>query len=121
MKAPFITLWYSITREQASKMSAKKKSEAGASISKLAQYVKVNLGYLAEDWSMFGDTSVSVDIVLDEAAVAHIAALAAAPGLPKISRAVLVVSEPDGQQAAAAVVAAVIAEIKRLRVSCEEW
>ena len=110
MIEPHVTLWYSVSASEVGKMSKAQKAAATAAFSALANFVKTNFGYAAEDWSMFGNTQISVDIALDEQALEKLRNLAAAPGLPTLHHATFM-SELNKVQAAPTIIEAVAAEL----------
>jgi hypothetical protein len=118
MIGPHVTLWYSVPAKEAGKMSKARKAAVAAAFEALADFVKTNSGYAAEDWSMFGDTQVCVDIALDEQTLKKLKNLTTAPGLPTLQNATFM-REPNNAQATPAVIDGVTSELARLKIPYE--
>jgi hypothetical protein len=118
MIEPHVTLWYVVSASEVGKMFKAQKAAATTAFRALTDFVKTNSGYIAEDWSMFGDTQITVDIALDKQALEKLKKLAAAPGLPILHNATFM-SEMNKVQAAPAVIKAIAAELARLDIPCE--
>jgi hypothetical protein len=118
MIEPHVTLWYTISAKEVGKMSKARKAAAATAFEALGDFVKTNFGYAAEDWSMFGDTQVCVDIALNEQTLEKLKNLTTAPGLPTLQNATFM-REPNNAQATPAVIDGVTGELTRLKIPYE--
>lgn len=107
MNEPHLTLWVGeINAAESLKLGKQKIAAFRASVDALVAFGKAN-GLPVEDWSMFGDTRLTLDIPVGPNAVALLGAYAANPALPKIGHFVTFCFEDaDAAQATALAAAA---------------
>lgn len=86
MYEPHLTVWVGeISATEAGKLSKSQITTFQASVTALVAFSKAR-GLPVEDWSMFGDTRLTIDIPINAAAPATLLAYASDPSLPTIGR-----------------------------------
>ena len=90
-QSPHLTVWFVVDGEETERLSKRQIAAFQASVKHLVAFAKAEAGLpQVENWSMFGTTSLCLDLPLDESAVKRLTTIARDPAMPKIDHFVLI-------------------------------
>jgi hypothetical protein len=81
MRGTHLTLWYGVSAEVGARYSKREIVDLNTSITLLVLFAKDHGRLAVEDWSMFGDTNISIDIPFDADGPARLTELLDEPDL----------------------------------------
>lgn len=82
MNTPHLTVWINVTSTETGKMSRRKTDAFRAQVHRLVEFQRASGGPKVEDWSLLGNTNLSVDIDLTADGPTRLESLLTAEGLP---------------------------------------